>query len=305
MNFADRLNNAIKIKGSAICVGFDPVLSRIPAEIVKKANDEHGFTLEAAGAAISEFGRAIFEEVVDHAPVVKLQLAYFEQYGLPGMKAFSELCQYAKELGLLVIADGKRNDIDSTAEAYANAYLGKTELFGNSEFVHHIDALTVTPYLGYDGIKPFLKVCREFDKGVFVLVKTSNPSSGDFQDRITEDSVRNFEYIANFVDSWGADDLGESNYSFVGAVCGATYPKDLVKLRGIMPNTIFLVPGYGAQGGQAEDLKGIFDDDGLGAIVNSSRGIIYAYETATDLSYREATRNAVLAMKEDLKKARL
>ena len=213
------------------------------------------------------------------------------------MKAFEETCAYAENKGLTVIADAKSNDIGSTAEAYANGFLERMEC----------DALTVNPYLGYDGIKPFTEICKKRGKGIFVLVKTSNPSSGDLQDRITEDKVRNYELMAHYVESWGADEIGESGYSAVGAVVGATFPAEAAKLRALMPNAYFLVPGYGAQGGTAADVKVCFNKDGLGAIVNSSRDIIFAWQKedkAGDVdaakNYAAAARRATEKMKKEL-----
>ncbi len=303
-NFADRLNEAIKAKGSAICVGLDPRLNQIPQQITEAAAKEQKDPFVAAAAAIIEFNKGIIDAVHDLVPCVKPQIAFYEIYGAPGMQAFKETIDYAQSKGLLVIADVKRNDIGSTAKAYADAYLGMTDVYGESRAVFDADAITVTPYLGYDGIKPFIENCRKFGKGIFILVKTSNPTSIDLQDLKMDDGNTVYEILGNFVDSWGADDIGESGYSFVGAVVGATYPEQAKKLRKIMPNSIFLVPGYGAQGGGAEDVRACFNEDGMGAIVNSSRGVIFAYEkndSFDEKTYAEAARAAVIAMKEDLK----
>lgn len=299
-NFADRLVAAIKQKGNPICVGLDPRLDRIPGEIVTRVTKDKGYDFDAAAEVCLEFGKGIIDAVYELVPAVKPQLAFYEQFGAAGAQAFADICTYAKEKGLLVIADGKRNDIGSTAEAYAKTYLGEVDLFGNEEAVFAIDALTVTPYLGYDGIKPFVDQCEEHGKGIFVLVKTSNPSSGDFQDRVSEDGITNYEYIGHFVESWGADLIGESGFSSVGAVVGATYPSEQKKLRELMPNSIFLVPGYGAQGAGAEELKSCFTEEGLGALVNSSRGIIFAYEKMEGQDYQTAARLAVEEMARDL-----
>lgn len=305
MHFSDRLIAEIQKKQSPVCVGLDPQLSSIPPFLIQKMVDLHGPNFTAAAHVLLEFNKGIIDAVKDLVPVVKLQIAFYEEYGFQGIWAFEETIKYAKEQGLLVIADGKRNDIGSTAEAYARAFLGKTELFGGSEAAMDVDALTVNAYLGYDGVKPFLETCRKEEKGIFVLVKTSNPSSGDIQDRITVDEqISIASLMAHFVESWGSQDLGDSGYSFVGAVVGATFPQEAVELRTLMPETIFLVPGYGAQGGTAMDVKPCFNKDGLGAIVNSSRGIIYAYQktggTKAGEDYAEAARDATLRMKDDI-----
>lgn len=306
MHFADKLTKAIKDKNSVICVGLDPRLDQIPGFIVDKMKKEHGMTFKAAAEAFLEFNKGIIDAVADLVPVVKPQIAFYEQYGFEGMRAFEETCTYAASKGLIVLADGKRNDIGSTAQAYANAFLGEVELFGKKVSAMNVDALTVNAYLGLDGVRPFVKVCAEKEKGIFVLVKTSNPSSGDLQDRVTKDEEMPIhELMAHFVDSWGDDFIGESGYGFVGAVVGATYPAELKKLRDLMPNSYLLVPGYGVQGGGAEDVKDAFDENGLGAVVNSSRGIIFAYEKAgSPAGYAEAARDAVIAMNEDLNSVR-
>ncbi|MFA6521469.1 MAG: orotidine-5'-phosphate decarboxylase [Candidatus Gracilibacteria bacterium] len=301
-HFTDRLVAAIKEKGTPICVGLDPQLSHIPSFIRKEAEARKAKSFEAAAEAIIEFNKGIIDAVHDLVPVVKPQFAFYVQYGFSGVWAFEETCKYAQEKGLLVIADAKSNDIGSTAEAYANAFIGETDLFGEKVAPIDCDAITVNPYLGYDGIKPFVETCRKRGKGIFVLVKTSNPSSGDLQDReVKAEGMKNYELMANFVESWGADELGESGYSSVGAVTGATYPKELVQLRKLMPKAYLLVPGFGAQGGTAADVKAAFNKDGLGAVINSSRGIIFAWEKAGDeKEYGAAARAAVLKMKKEL-----
>jgi orotidine-5'-phosphate decarboxylase len=316
-HFADRLVAAVQAKGNPVCVGLDPRLNQIPEHIknaaIKKFND--GF--EGAANAFLEFNKGIIDAVGELVPCVKPQIAFYEQFGFHGLWAFEETCKYAEDKGLIVIADVKRNDIGSTAEAYANAYLGEVEVFDESLPALDVDAVTVTPYLGFDGIKPFAEQCRKFGKGMFVLLKTSNPSSGDLQDQLldakvgegfgTDGRMKNYELMGHLLDSWGADDIGESGYSSVGAVVGATYPKQAEEIRKLLPNAIFLVPGYGAQGGGAKDVKPCFNDDGLGAIVNSSRGIIFAYEhedyedTFKPEAYDEAARAATSAMINDLK----
>lgn len=294
-HFTDRLIEAVKQKGMPICVGLDPRLANMPSFIKEEKIAKKGRSLEAAAEAILEFNKGIIDAVHDIVPIVKPQFAFYVQYGFAGVRAFEETCKYAQEKGLLVIADAKCNDIGSTAEAYASAFLGETGM--------DCDAVTVNPYLGYDGVKPFIEVCKKRRKGIFVLVKTSNPSSGDLQDRVTEDKMRNYELIAHFVDSWGADDVGEAGYSCIGAVVGATYPEQAKALRKLMPRAYFLVPGYGAQGGKAADVKACFNKDGLGAIINSSREINFAWQAAGDeKKYKEAAREAALKMKKDLAK---
>jgi orotidine-5'-phosphate decarboxylase len=291
MNFADTLIDKIK-DTSPICVGLDPRYDQIPDHIKADA--------PTPGAAFYEFNKGIIDAVHDLVPVVKPQIAFYEMLGLDGLAALSRTIDYAKEKGLIVLLDAKRNDIGSTAQAYANAYLDEEGDF-------NADALTVTPYLGSDGIKPFTDMCLKNGKGLFVLVKTSNPSSGDIQDRKVDETGQTiYELMGQLVESWGSDLIGDSGYSSIGAVVGATYPDEAKKLRKLMPTNIFLVPGYGAQGGGAADVLPCFNEDGLGAIVNSSRGIIFAYEKDKNYSpeqYGEAARAAVQAMKEDLEKA--
>lgn len=302
--FADRLLTEVKRKGTPVCVGLDPRLEKIPQFIKGKFTAEMGYTLEAAAQAILDFNKGIIDAIADLVPCVKPQAAFYEQYGFEGMWAFEATIDYAKTKGLIVIADAKRNDIGSTAEAYANAYLGQVDLFGGKYFTIDADAVTITPYLGADGVLPFVQAAEEFGKGVFVLVKTSNPSAPDLQDRLVDGERRPLhEIVAQFVDSWGADLVGVSGYSSVGAVVGATYPQEAGRLRELMPQSIFLVPGYGAQGGKASDLKAYFNADGLGAVVNNSRGIIYAYEELDlpEAAYAEAAREAVLGMIADLR----
>lgn len=306
-HFADRLVEAIKKKGSPICVGLDPRFEQIPGAIRAKHIKKKAHSFEAAADAIVEFNQGIIDAVADLVPVVKPQFAFYAQYGFSGVWAFEETVKYAQEKGLLVIADAKSNDIGSTATAYANAFLGETDLLGNAKAVPvGADALTVNAYLGYDGIKPFIEVCHKRGKGIFVLVKTSNPSSGDLQDvAVSEKKIPAYELMAQFTESWGADEIGSSGYSSVGVVVGATYPAEAAKLRKLLPHAYFLVPGYGAQGGGAKDALPCFNKDGLGAIVNSSRGIIYAYEKsgAKEEDYGKAAREAVLGMKKDLENA--
>jgi len=304
-NFADRLIEKIGEKKSVVCVGLDPRLNQIPKFIKEKALKKCKNKWQAAGEAILEFNKGIIDSVHDLVPCVKPQIAFYEMYGEEGIHAYNQTIKYAKKKDLLVIADAKRNDIGSTAEAYAKAFLGEVDLFDEKKPMFDADALTVTPYLGWDGIKPFVEVCKNHGKGIFILVKTSNPSSGDIQDVCIREGNEIFDIMGQYVESWGANETGESGYSFVGAVVGATYPKQAKRLRILMPNSIFLVPGYGAQGGSAEDVKPCFNGDGLGAIVNSSRGIIFAYEKSGkygEKDFDKAAKDAVIKMNGALNK---
>jgi orotidine-5'-phosphate decarboxylase len=304
-NFADRLIEKIREKKSVVCVGLDPRLNKIPSFIQEDALKKYKNKLKAATHAIFEFNKGIIDAVYDLVPAVKPQIAFYELFGEEGIRVFRKTIEYAHKKGLIVIADVKRNDIGSTAEAYAEAYLGMTDVFGDSVSVFDADAVTITPYLGWDGIKPFVEKCAEYSKGVFILVKTSNPSSGDMQDLCMDDGNSIYEIMGMLVESWGAGDIGENGYNSIGAVVGATYSEQAKKLRKIMPNSIFLVPGYGAQGASAKDVKDCFDQNGLGAIVNSSRGIIFAYQKSSKYNedtYAMAARDAVLQMNKDLKK---
>ena len=304
MNFADRLIKQLKKKNSRGCVGLDPRLKRIPQEIKTKAKEEYGPTAEAAGQAFLEFNRGIIDAVKEYVPAVKPQRAFYEQYGAPGVKAFIETVSYAKEQGLVVIADAKRNDIGSTAEAYAAAHLGRPDFWPKEELTAEADSLTVTPYLGTDGIKPFVDVCREEGKGIFVLVRTSNPSAGEVQDLETTDGELVYEKLAHLVADWGVEVKGKTGYSSIGAVVGATYPQEAERLRKIMKDAYFLVPGYGAQGGGADDVVPCFHEDGLGAVVNSARGIIFAYEQDKySDDYQQAAAQAAEEMKTEINRA--
>ncbi|OIP81608.1 orotidine-5'-phosphate decarboxylase [Candidatus Peregrinibacteria bacterium CG_4_9_14_0_8_um_filter_44_15] len=315
MNFADRLVAAIKKKGNPICVGLDPRLDQIPAHIVTKVISEKEHTKAAAAECFLEFNKGIIDAVCDIVPACKPQIAFYEQYGFAGYFAYEETCKYAQEKGLIVIADAKRNDIGSTAEGYSSAFLGEVDLFGVKVPGMAVDALTVNAYLGWDGIKPFVDACRYYDRGIFALVKTSNPSAGELQDQelsisgvssdfAAGDRMTVYELMAHYIDSWGADLIGDSGYSSVGAVVGATYPDQARILRKMMPSSIFLVPGYGAQGGGAADVKPCFNEDSLGAIINSSRDIIFAYEKSDQFdsaTYADAARVACFEMVQDLK----
>lgn len=301
----DELVKKIQEKNAPVVVGLDPMLSYIPESIVRRAIEEKGETLEAAAEAVWQFNKAIVDATYDLIPAVKPQIAMYEQFGVPGMAAFEKTVEYCKEKGLVVIGDIKRGDIGSTSAAYAAGHIGVVKIGNHVLRGFREDFVTVNPYLGTDGVKPFVDVCKAEKKGIFVLVKTSNPSSGEFQDRMMDNRPL-YEYVAEKVKEWGADCVGACGYSSVGAVVGATYPEQGKVLRALMPKNYILVPGYGAQGGKGKDLVHFFNSDGLGAIVNSSRGIIAAYKQEQYAKFGEqnfalASREAVLDMIEDLK----
>lgn len=298
-----QLIDKIQKTKAPICVGLDPMLGFIPGHLTERAYREHGETLLGASAALWEFNKEIVDAVADLIPAVKPQIAMYEQFGLEGLAVYDKTVKYCQEKGLLVIGDVKRGDIGSTSFAYAVGHMGKVRVGNRLCSGFDTDYITVNPYLGTDGVKPFVDVCREYDKGIFVLVKTSNPSSGEFQDQLV-DKRPLYELVAEKVVEWGADTM-DGAYSNVGAVVGATYPKMSQILRSLMPKTYFLVPGYGAQGATAEDLKYCFNKDGLGAVVNSSRGIIAAYQKEPYKRFgaehfAEASRQAVMDMIADI-----
>lgn len=309
MNFADKLIEQIKKKNTPICVGLDPRLELIPDFIKDRCVKEFGKTPEAAARAILEFNTSIIDAVADLVPVIKPQSAYFEMYGYHGWRTLEETIQYAHRKGLLVILDAKRNDIGSTAEAYSAASIGTVDLFGDGRPSLNADAVTVTPYLGSDGVKPFMEDCKKYSKGIFILVKTSNASSADIQDLPVQIpnsrfQIPMYEHLAHLVAEWSSMLIGSSGYSPVGVVIGATFPREAAALRKIMPQSIFLVPGYGAQGGTTQDVLHCFNSDGLGALINSSRNIIYAYQMhqKPPESFTEEARVAVKLMANSLKK---
>ena len=286
-----------------ICVGLDPMVSYIPEHILKKSFAEYGETLEGAADAVWNYNKEIVDHTWDLIPAVKPQIAMYEQFGIEGLKVYERTVRYCQEKGLIVIGDAKRGDIGSTSAAYATAHLGKVKVGSKEYSAFNTEFLTVNPYLGTDGVKPFVDVCKAENKGIFVLVKTSNPSSGELQDKLV-DGRPVYELVADKVVEWGADCM-DGAYSNVGAVVGATYPEMSAILRKLMPKTYFLVPGYGAQGGTAKDLKACFNEDGLGAIVNSSRGIIAAYRQEKYAKFgaehfAEASRQAVIDMVADI-----
>jgi len=298
-----KLIDKIQKTGAPIVVGLDPKLSFIPEDMKEKCFDEKGKNLEGAAEAFWQFNKEIIDNIADIVPAVKPQIAMYEELGIPGLITFKKTVEYAKEKGLIVIGDIKRGDIGSTSESYAVGHLGEVTIEGNSFKGFDEDFATVNPYLGSDGVKPFIDVCNRNDKGIFVLVKTSNPSSGEFQDRLI-DGRPLYEIVGEQVEKWGMDSM-DGSYSNVGAVVGATYPEMGRILREIMPHAYILVPGYGAQGGKGKDLVNFFNKDGLGAIVNSSRGIIAAwksdsYKEFSDGKVGEAARAAALDMKKDI-----
>lgn len=302
----NQLVSKIKETGAPIVVGLDPMMKFVPEHIQKKAFAEYGETLEGAAEAIWQYNKGIVDCIYDLIPAVKPQIAMYEQFGIPGLIAFKKTVDYCKEKGLVVIGDIKRGDIGSTSEAYAVGHLGRVQVGSNSYYGFDEDFVTVNPYLGSDGVKPFIKICQEEKKGIFVLVKTSNPSSGEFQDRKLSDADERalYEVVGEQVAKWGSELMGDS-YSYVGAVVGATYPEQGKLLRKVMPKAYILVPGYGAQGGKGADLVHFFNEDGLGAIVNSSRGIIAAYQQEKYAQfgaehYADASRAAVEDMIADI-----
>ena len=303
----NKLVEQIQKKDAPVVVGLDPMLGYVPEHLTKKAFEEYGETLEGAAEAIWQYNKGIVDAVYDLIPAVKPQVAMYEQFGIPGLVAFDKTVKYCKEKGLIVIGDIKRGDIGSTSTAYAVGHLGKVTVGSKQYYGFDEDFVTVNPYLGSDGVNPFIDVCKEEKKGIFVLVKTSNPSSGEFQDRLI-DGRPLYEYVGEKVNEWGSQCMGDT-YSYVGCVVGATYPEMGKILRKIMPKAYILVPGYGAQGGKASDLAPYFNKDGLGAIVNSSRGIICAYKQDKYAKfgadhYAEASRQAVIDMIEDINAGR-
>ena len=296
----------IKKTNAPIVVGLDPMLNYIPEHVQKKAFAEFGETLEGAAEAIWQFNKEIVDKTYDLIPAVKPQIAMYEQFGIPGLEAFKKTVDYCKEKGLVVIGDIKRGDIGSTSAAYAVGHLGHVQVGSKSYAPFDEDFVTVNPYLGSDGVNPFIDICKEENKGLFILVKTSNPSSGEFQDQLI-DGRPLYELVGEKVAAWGEAHMGDE-YSYIGAVVGATYPEMGKVLRKVMPKSYILVPGYGAQGGQGKDLVHFFNEDGLGAIVNSSRGIIAAYKQEAYVkfgaeNFGDASRAAVEAMVADISNA--
>ena len=309
----NKLVDKIRKTNAPIVVGLDPMLKYVPEHIQKKAYEEFGETLEGAGEAIWQYNKEIVDHIYDLVPAVKPQIAMYEQLGVEGLIAFQKTIAYCKEKGLVVIGDIKRGDIGSTSEAYAVGHLGQVQVGDTMCRGFDEDFATINPYFGSDGVNPFIDVCKKEKKGLFILVKTSNPSSGEFQDRLfmpegssdVSEARPLYEIVGEKVAEWAAGHMGET-YSYIGAVVGATYPEMGKALRKIMPKSYILVPGYGAQGGKGKDLKHFFNEDGLGAIINSSRGIIAAYRQEAYAkygpeNYADAARAAVLDMKEDIR----
>ncbi|UCE91096.1 MAG: orotidine-5'-phosphate decarboxylase [Methanobacteriota archaeon] len=335
--------DAVDDKQTMVCVGLDPRLNLIPAFLKRESVSKYGETIEAVAACYLAFNKGIIDAVKDKVAIVKPQVAFYEAYGAPGVKTFEETVRYARNAGLIVVEDAKRNDIGSTAEAYSSGHIGEVEFWKGKTRVYDVDAITVSPYLGFDGVQPFLDDCRNHQKGIFILVKTSNPSSGELQDLphvvdcpsmndmredLADDGTAplfskkrkfgeaekvtvapNYVSLALNVKTWGDDLLGERGYSSVGAVVGATYPNEAMVLRKTMPKAYFLVPGYGAQGGSADDSMACLNSDGYGAIVSSSRDIDYAYRTEpfcrnySEDSFDRVAAEATSAMIDALSKA--
>jgi len=297
----DILQDKIREKKNPTVAGLDARVEYVPPYLLKKYTDQYGETLKAAAEAICEFDCGLIDALYDVVPAVKPQVAFYERFGLAGLAAYEKTCAMAQKMGFVVIGDIKRGDIGSTAAAYA-AHIGGTEIAGESFDLWHEDYVTVNPYLGVDGIKPFVDECNKQKKGIFVLVKTSNPSSSQLQDLLV-DGKPVYLHMAALVEEWGQEAMGEKGYSRVGAVIGATHREQGAAARAAMPHTFFLVPGYGAQGGTAEDIRGFFDKDGRGCIVNSSRGIIAAWKKSDkygEHDFAEASRAAALAMQKDI-----
>ena len=290
----DRLIEKIIDMQNPTCVGLDTLFDYLPDEMKAGVKDFNG-----VAERVFEFNKKIIDTVKDIVPSVKVQIAYYEMYGVAGMKAYEETLKYATEKDLVVIADAKRNDIGSTASCYAKTFLGETAVNDNKLKAFPSDFVTVNGYLGTDGIAPFVDECEKADKGIFVLVKTSNPSGAEVQNLVLENGMPVYEHMGNLVEKWGESTVGKYGYSAVGAVVGATHPTEAGRLRETMPHTFFLIPGYGAQGGNAQMLKNCFKADGLGGVVNNSRGILCAYKK-TGGTYYESARNACIAMQKDL-----
>ena len=305
----NELTAKIQKTNAPIVVGLDPMLNYIPKHIQEKAFKEYGETLEGAAEAIWQFNKEIVDKTYDLIPAVKPQIAMYEQFGIPGLMAYKKTVDYCKSKDLVVIGDIKRGDIGSTAKAYSSAFLGKTKIGEKEESIYDVDFVTVNPYLGIDGVKPFIEDAQKHGKGVFILDKTSNPSSGELQDLKLETGEEVYTKVAKLVEEWGKDLIGTYGYSSISTVVGATYPKQLQDLRKTAPHTFFLIPGYGAQGGKAEDIALGFDENGIGGIVNSSRGLMCAYKSElwkdkyTEEDFAKATRAEAIRMRDELNQA--
>lgn len=306
----DRLIEKIKETNNPTVVGLDPRLSYIPEHIVNECYEKYGKTPKAVAEAFFIFNKEIIDATYDLIPAVKPQVAMYEMFGPEGMECYIRTIQYAKSKGLIIIGDIKRSDIASTAESYSDGHIGRVDIGGEKLEIYYEDFITLNPYLGIDSIEPYFNNCKEYERGMFVLVKTSNPNSGELQD-LDVNGMKLYEKVGLLTEKWGEEFRGEYGYSSVGAVVGATHPSQAEELRKLMPHTFFLVPGYGAQGGKAEDLAVCFDENGLGAIINSSRGIISAYkldkykDKFSEKDFAKASRQAVIDMRDDLNKYRL
>lgn len=305
MNAIDKLIDKIKETNNPTVIGLDPRYEMLPKCVTNKYSQD----LEGVAKAIIEYNKALIDEIYDIIPAIKPQIAFYEMFGIPGMEAFKETCRYAKEKGMIVIADIKRGDIGSTAQGYSNAFLGKTPIGKKEEAIFDVDFVTVNPYMGTDCVKPFIEDCKKYNKGIFILVKTSNPSSGELQDLKLENGKEVYRQVAELVEKWGEELRGEYGYSSIASVVGATYPEQLEQIRKTAPHTYFLIPGYGAQGGKANDIALGFDSNGLGGIVNASRSLMCAYKSDKwkpqyrEEEYAKATRAEALRMKEELNQA--
>ena len=306
----DRLIEKIKETNNPTVVGLDPRLSYIPEHIVNECYEKYGKTPKAVAEAFFIFNKEIIDATYDLIPAVKPQVAMYEMFGPEAMECYIRTIQYAKSKGLIIIGDIKRSDIASTAESYSDGHIGRVDIGGEKLEIYYEDFITLNPYLGIDSIEPYFNNCKEYERGMFVLVKTSNPNSGELQD-LDVNGMKLYEKVGLLTEKWGEEFRGEYGYSSVGAVVGATHPSQAEELRKLMPHTFFLVPGYGAQGGKAEDLAVCFDENGLGAIINSSRGIISAYkldkykDKFSEKDFAKASRQAVIDMRDDLNKYRL
>lgn len=304
-NMMDKLIQRIKETNNPTIIGLDPRYEQIP----KCIKEKYAETLEGAAKSIIEFNKRIIDAIKDIIPAVKPQIAFYEKYGIEGMKAFEETCKYAKKQGMIVVADIKRGDIGSTAQSYSDVFLGRSKIGKKEEAIFDVDFVTLNPYMGIDSIKPFIEDCKKYNKGVFILAKTSNPSSKDIQDLKLETGEKVFEKVAKLIETWGKDQIGEYGYSSISAVVGATHREELKDIRKLAPHTFFLIPGYGAQGGKAEDIALGFDKNGIGGIVNASRSLINAYNSEmwkqkfTEEEFEKATRSEALRMKEELNQA--
>ena len=304
-NAMDILIEKIKEYDNPTVIGVDTRYDMVPECVRKKYSTD----IEGMCKAMLEYSKALIDATYDIVPAVKLQSAYFEMYGVEGIKLYKTMIDYCKEKGMVVMADVKRGDIGSTSAGYSRAYLGKNIINDKEEAIFDVDFATVNPYMGSDCVMPFVEDCKKYDKGIFVLVKTSNKSSGEIQDVKAEDGEEIYKKVAKLVNKWGEELIGENGYSSVSSVVGATYPKQLQELREIMPHSYFLIPGYGAQGGKAEDIALGFDKNGLGGIVNATRSLMCAYKSDlwkdkfTEEEYAKATRAEAIRMRDELNNA--